>query len=160
MNPELAVLIAEAMSVYFLVLWAHSLRSRAGLAPFYALIGGITAVMSWVTDAGIKVDVAGITFMVGSTVFYTALMLGIFVVYVLDGPRATRIAIATVAGVSRCYTLVLNCKLSGGGQRRNARIRIAPAITEMGADVGSGPIKRRCTVSRRNDPDEDRHSDR
>jgi hypothetical protein len=71
LNPELAVLIAEAMSVYFLVLWAHSLRRHAGLAPFYALIGGITAIMSWVTDAGIKVDVAGITFMVGSTVFYT-----------------------------------------------------------------------------------------
>jgi uncharacterized PurR-regulated membrane protein YhhQ (DUF165 family) len=118
MNPELAVLIAEAMSVYFLVLWAHSLRRRAGLAPFYALIGGITAVMSWVTDAGIKVDVAGITFMVGSTVFYTALMLGIFVVYVFDGPRATRIAIATVAGVSVMVPLIavilhLQMKVSG-----------------------------------------------
>jgi hypothetical protein len=56
------------MSVYFLVLWSHFLRGRAGLAPFYAVIGGITAVMSWVTDAGIKVDIAGVTFMVGSRV--------------------------------------------------------------------------------------------
>jgi uncharacterized PurR-regulated membrane protein YhhQ (DUF165 family) len=100
MNTELTILIVEAMSVYFCVLWAHSLRKHAGLAPFYALLGGITAVMSWVTDAGVKVDVAGITFMVGSTVFYTSLLLGIFVVYVFDGPRATRIAISTVAGVS------------------------------------------------------------
>jgi uncharacterized PurR-regulated membrane protein YhhQ (DUF165 family) len=38
--------------------------------------------------------------MVGSTVFYTALLLGVFVVYVFDGPRATRIAISTVAGIS------------------------------------------------------------
>ena len=100
MNAELLILIVEAMSVYFCVLWAHSLRRQAGLAPFYALLGGITAVMSWVTDAGVKVDVAGITFMVGSTVFYTSLLLGVFVVYVFDGPRATRIAILTVAGVS------------------------------------------------------------
>lgn len=94
------ILIIEAMSVYFCVLWTHSLRRRAGLGPFYALLGGITAVMSWVTDAGVKVDIAGVTFMVGSTVFYTSLLLGVFVVYVFDGPRATRIAISTIAGVS------------------------------------------------------------
>jgi hypothetical protein len=52
MNADLTILIVEAMSVYFLVLWSHFLRNRAGLAPFYALIGGITAVISWVTDAG------------------------------------------------------------------------------------------------------------
>jgi uncharacterized PurR-regulated membrane protein YhhQ (DUF165 family) len=106
MKSELAILIVEAMTVYFLVLWAHSLRSRTGLAHFYALIGGLTAVMSWVTDAGVKVDVAGITFMVGSTVFYTSLLLGVFVVYVFDGPRATRIAISTVAGVSVMVPLI------------------------------------------------------
>ena len=100
MNSELLILIAEAMAAYVLVLLAHSLRNRAGLAHFYALIGGLTAVMSWVTDAGVTVEVAGVSFMVGSTVFYTSLLLGVFVVYVFDGPRATRIAISTVVGVS------------------------------------------------------------
>ncbi len=118
MNSDLTVLILEALSVYLCVLWAHSLRRRAGLAPFYALLGGITAVMSWVTDAGVKVDVAGITFMVGSTVFYTSLLLGVFVVYVFDGPRATRIAILTVAGVSIMVPLIasvlhMQMKISG-----------------------------------------------
>jgi uncharacterized PurR-regulated membrane protein YhhQ (DUF165 family) len=64
------------------------------------LIGGLTAVMSWVTDAGVKVILPHVELMVGSTVFYTALLLGVFVVYVFDGPRATRIAISTIAGVS------------------------------------------------------------
>ncbi|HAA03768.1 MAG TPA: hypothetical protein DCZ69_17480 [Syntrophobacteraceae bacterium] len=118
MKSDLLVLILEAMSVYFLVLWAHSLRNRFGLAHFYALIGGITAIMSWVTDAGVKVQVAGITFMVGSTVFYTSLLLGVFVVYVFDGPRATRIAISTVAGVSIMVPVIavvlhLQMKISG-----------------------------------------------
>jgi len=118
MQNELLILIVEAMAVYFLVLWAHSLRHRAGLAHFYALIGGLTAVMSWVTDAGVKVEVAGITFMVGSTVFYTSLLLGVFVVYVFDGPRATRVAISTIAGVSIMVPLIaivlhLQMKLSG-----------------------------------------------
>jgi len=106
MKTELLILISEAMVVYFLVLWAHSLRDRFGLAHFYALIGGITAVMSWVTDAGVTVQIAGITFMVGSTVFYTSLLLAVFAVYIFDGPHATRIAISTVAGVSAMVPLI------------------------------------------------------
>lgn len=100
MNGDLLLLMAEAVCVYLLVLGVHALRVRCGLAPFYAMLGAVTAVMSWVTDAGIQVEAAGITFMVGSAVFYTALLLGVFVVYVMDGPRAARIAILTVAGVS------------------------------------------------------------
>lgn len=42
----------------------------------------------------------GITFMIGSTIFYTSLLLGVFVVYVFDGPASARTAIFTVAGVS------------------------------------------------------------
>ncbi|MFA5205238.1 MAG: hypothetical protein WC708_12645 [Lentisphaeria bacterium] len=106
MKHELIILILEALAVYFLVLWTHSLRHRAGLAYFYALLGGLTAVMSWVTDAGVRVDFAGISFMVGSTVFYTSLLLGVFVVYVFDGPRATRVAISTIAGVSVMVPLI------------------------------------------------------
>ena len=106
MGNEIVVLIVEAMTVYFLVLGAHSLRHRFGPVHFYALLGGITAVMSWVTDAGVAIHVLGITFVVGSTVFYTSLLLGVFVVYVFDGPRATRITISTVAGVSAMVPLV------------------------------------------------------
>ena len=43
-------LIIESVLVYLLVLFAHSLRYRAGLGPFYALLGGLTAIMSWVTS--------------------------------------------------------------------------------------------------------------
>jgi hypothetical protein len=114
MTSELLILIAEAIAVYFLVLWAHSLRNKLGLAHFYALIGSLTAVMVWVTDAGVRVDVPGVSFMVGSTVFFTALLLGVFVVYVFDGPRATRIAISTIIGVSvmvPVITLVLHWQL-------------------------------------------------
>jgi hypothetical protein len=94
------------LAAYALVLRAHALRFRFGLAPFYALLGGLTAIMSWVTDAGVAVETMGITFMVGSTVFYTSLLLGVFVVYVFDGPRAARTAISTVVVVSVLAPLV------------------------------------------------------
>lgn len=100
------LLFLEAMAMYLLVLGAHALRHRYGKAYFYALLGGTTAIMSWVTDAGAQVTVAGITFMVGSTVFYTALLLGVFVVYVFDGPRNAQVAISTVMGVSIMMPLI------------------------------------------------------
>ena len=118
MQSELLILICEAIAVYFLVLFAHSLRSRLGLAHFYALIGSLTAVMVWTTDAGVKVQLLGMSLMVGSTVFYTALLLGVFVVYVFDGPRATRIAISTIIGVSTMVpiiTLVLHWQIHLSG---------------------------------------------
>jgi hypothetical protein len=46
MGNEAHILIAEAMTVYFRVLWAQSLRHRFGPVHFYALIGDITAIMS------------------------------------------------------------------------------------------------------------------
>lgn len=109
MENEVTILIIEAMTVYFLVLLAHSLRHRFGSVYFYALIGGITAVMSWITDAGVTIHVGGVTFIVGSTVFYTALLLGIFVIYVFDGPRSTRIAISTIVGISLIIPVIALC---------------------------------------------------
>ncbi|BEQ14278.1 GGDEF domain-containing protein [Desulfoferula mesophila] len=106
MNYELIILMIEALAVYLLVLGTHSLRHRFGLAHYYALIGGVTAVTSWVTDAGITAQVGGVSFVVGSTVFYTSLLLGVFVVYVFDGLRATRIIISTVIGVSIMVPLI------------------------------------------------------
>lgn len=100
MNTNLIILILEAIAVYLIVLYSHSLRNKFGLYHFYALIGGLTAIMSWVTDAGIRVEAFGISFMVGSAVFYTALLLAVFIIYVFDGPKATRIAISTIIAVS------------------------------------------------------------
>ena len=100
MNLSVLLLGLEAIIAYLFVLGAHSLRRRFGQGYFYALLGGMTAVMAWVTDAGFQIDVSGITFVVGSTVFYTALLLGVFVIYVFDGPGMARIAISTVLFVS------------------------------------------------------------
>ncbi|HET6485775.1 MAG TPA: hypothetical protein VFH83_05120 [Spirochaetia bacterium] len=106
MTSELLILICQTAVVYLLVLGMHSLRRRTGLSLFYALLGGLTAIMSWVTDAGLSVHVGGVTFVVGSTVFYTALLLGVFVVYVFDGPLSARTAILGVAVVSTLTPLV------------------------------------------------------
>jgi len=141
MNSPVTILIVEALVVYFLVLWAHSLRHRFGPVHFYALMGGLTAVMSWVTDAGMRVEISGIYFNVGSTVFYTALLLGVFVIYVFDGPRTTRILISTVIGVSIMVPVIamvlhLQDTLLAGGTLQDVpvpslRINAASVLTTL-----------------------------
>lgn len=141
MNSTVWILIIEALAVYFLVLWAHSLRHRFGPVHFYALMGGLTAVMSWVTDAGMRVEISGLYFNVGSTVFYTALLLGVFVIYVFDGPRTTRILISTIIGVSVMVPLIAtilhlqNTLLSGGTLQDvpipSLRINTASVVTTL-----------------------------
>jgi hypothetical protein len=141
MDTAVILLGCEAVLIYILVLSTHALRHRVGLGPFYALLGGMTAIMSWVTDAGLQVEVAGFTLVVGSTVFYTSLLLGVFVVYVFDGPRAARIAILTVAGMSIITPVtaaLLQAQLGppGGGALRfipdpSFRINVASVLTTI-----------------------------
>lgn len=137
MSLNLTILIIEAMAVYFLVLVAHSFRNKFGLYHFYALIGGITAIMSWVTDAGVRVDAFGISFLVGSTVFYTSLLLAVFIIYVFDGPRATRIAISTIIVVSvfvPVISIILNTQINLSDYPALAKIPI-PSLRINSASV-------------------------
>lgn len=97
---DVIFLIIQAAVVYGLVLLAHAVRHRWSMYPFYSLLGCLTALMAWVTDSGAAVQIGGMTFLVGSTVYYSALLLGILVVYVFDGPQATQRAIFIIIGAS------------------------------------------------------------
>lgn len=100
MNYEILALIAGSLLVYVSVLLTYACRLRWGKAPFYVLLGSLTAIMSWITDVGVVVEAGGVTFKVGSTIFYTALLLGVFVVYVFEGPIPTRHLIFAVIAMS------------------------------------------------------------
>ncbi len=106
-DSVLIILVLEAVTVYLIVLCVHSLRYRVGLSPLYLIMGVIAAVNSWITNIDVYVETTGTTFMVGSIVFYSGLLLGVFVVYVLDGPQQTRRSIFTIARVSILMPIVV-----------------------------------------------------
>ena len=82
------------------MLGSHALRRRLGLAPFYAVLGAYIAVASLAPNAGLDIQIGGFSFIIGSVVFYTAIMLGVFALYVCDGPHAMRSAVVILAFVS------------------------------------------------------------
>jgi hypothetical protein len=100
MVTPLLILTVEALVVYAAVLGAHALRHRYGSVYFYSIMGAIAAIMSWVTDAGVMFNTGWATFNIGSTIFYTALLLGVFVVYVVQGPQPTRLVMTMVVVIS------------------------------------------------------------
>jgi hypothetical protein len=109
MSAGLTILIVQLVLLHCLVLAAHALRHRIGRLPFFVLIGGLTAITTWATDAGVAIHIGGLSFLVGSAVCYTSALLGVFVVYVIDGSRATRILIASMIGMAllACVMAVL-----------------------------------------------------
>ncbi len=118
MNNDLLILILEVLFFYTLVLGLHSLRHRITFTPLLTLLGGMAAIMYWVAAAGISVELFGLSFFVSSTIFYTSFLLGVFVIYLFDGPLATRNAIVVIIVVSVMVPLVslglnLQAELSG-----------------------------------------------
>ncbi len=133
-------LLVGTMLIYLLVLTSHGLRHRFGLALFYGIMGGLTSIMAWSTDAGLAMDVNGVRFLVGSAVFYTSLMLGIFVIYTFEGPSATRVAILTVVVISTLTPITLfalRCLMNATGQSvdliplPDLRLNVASVITTL-----------------------------
>lgn len=100
MSLGLVLLCVEALAVYGLVFAVHAARDRFTLAPYFALLGMLAAILRWATDAGILYQAGPITLLLGSVVFFTAILFGIFLLYIFDGVQAAQIGIYTVVAVS------------------------------------------------------------
>jgi PAS domain S-box-containing protein len=86
------------------VLMVHTLRRRYSLAFLYAVLGMIVATI-WITPQAMSVSIWGMNFLLGSTVLYSCVLIGVFVSYVFDGPSAGRAAIAVVVGGTILFPL-------------------------------------------------------
>lgn len=96
MNVSLLFLLLETLTALALVLTAHGLRKRFGPGPLYGLLGLFAALMVFSTDTAAAVQWGPFHFLVGSTVFFPALLAGVFLLYVFDGPASARAGIGIV----------------------------------------------------------------
>ena len=122
MSLGLALLLAEAVAVYGLVFATHAARDRFTLTPYFALLGVLAATLRWTTDAGLMYQAGPFTFVVGSVVFFTAILFGVFLLYIFDGVQAAQIGIYIVVAVSIVSPLVA--------------VLFRLQLAEMGADAG------------------------
>lgn len=106
MSLGLILLLVEALAVYGLVFTVHAIRDRFTLLPYYGLLGVLAATLRWTTDAGIVYELGPLTLILGSVVFFTSLLFGVFLLYLFDGVKAAQIGIYTVVAVSMLSPLL------------------------------------------------------
>lgn len=91
----------DLLVVCGLILWLHWMSPRYGLAPLMLCLSAVVAIVHTLGALGVYVRAPNdLLLIIGSTVLVPAALLGILVIYVVQGTTATRITIFGVLGVS------------------------------------------------------------
>ena len=98
------LLLAEALLSIFLVLGAYSLRRRFSLGFFYAAIAFVL-VLLWSLPQDLGVQVGSLRFLIPSSILFSSLLVGAFVSYIFDGPRAGRVSIGVILGGTILFSM-------------------------------------------------------
>lgn len=102
MNSATVYFILEAVAAFSIVVGVHALRRKTTLVYSYVVLA-FMRLASWAATPASLVSVGPLTLGVGSNVFFSAVLLGVFLLYVADGRRAGRVAIAVVVGTGLLY---------------------------------------------------------
>lgn len=92
--------LLQSVFVYLIIFTFHALRRRITIAPLYVLLGGIGWIMYWITDAGVRITLFGTPVLVGSTVYFSAIIITVFIIYLFDEPEVTRRTVTIVIGIA------------------------------------------------------------
>ena len=103
MPVQFLFLCIQTLILWLLVIVLHRQKNRFTLIPLYAYIAVLTLLTHNLSDLGFAVTMSGWFFLISSFSFFTALMLGILFIYLFEGPRATRLALFVILGVSFFY---------------------------------------------------------
>jgi len=96
--------LIEILVVLSIVTGVHALRHKTSLVFCYAMLT-FTTFASWATPHDAVMMLFSLDFHVESSVFFTASLIGVFLLYVADGPRAGRMGIVVVVATGLLYCL-------------------------------------------------------
>jgi PAS domain S-box-containing protein len=128
-----------------LALTLHRARSRLGLAPLAIYLGGLVAILQTPGLGLLNVEIIGIQFRLASHVILPTILLGLLVVYVVDGTIQARpileaiILVAFLLGILQIYAPIFHA-LSGNPGLNSIQdvypLRLLAASTlTLGVDV-------------------------
>jgi|WetSurMetagenome_2_1015567.scaffolds.fasta_scaffold22714_2 diguanylate cyclase (GGDEF)-like protein/PAS domain S-box-containing protein len=105
LSTSTILLSFEALLLCSLVLVIHSVRNNYSLAPFYALLGGISVLMWWSLEHQVMINFNQWELHFASILF-SILLIGIFILYVLDSPFAARMGVFSILLISLIFWLI------------------------------------------------------
>lgn len=101
------VLAVQTLFLWLLVVIFYRVRHRYTLIPLYGYLAVATIFTHNLTDLGFAIVGRELFFLIGSVSFFTTLMFTVLFLYLLEGPRAGRLALWTILGVSVFYILLV-----------------------------------------------------
>lgn len=107
MGTPFVFLCIQTLVLWLAVIFLHRLKHRFTLIPLYAYLAVLALLTHNLSDLGFSVVVQNWFFLISSFSFFTTLMLGIFFLYLFEGPRATRLALYIILGTSILYISIV-----------------------------------------------------
>lgn len=100
-------LFIQTLFLWCLVVILYSLRKRYSLLLLYGYLAIITVLTHNLSDLGFSLQIGRWDFFIGSVSFFTTLMFITLFLYLLEGPKAARLAIITIFGSSILYFILV-----------------------------------------------------
>ncbi len=97
----------QTLFFWTLLIYLYRQKERLTLVPLYCYLAVMTVFTHNLSDLGFTVVFNQWYFFVGSFSFFTTVLLGVLFIYLLEGPRATRLAFYIILGVSFLYILIV-----------------------------------------------------
>lgn len=103
------LLIVHTLFLWYIVFSLHKNRVKMTLLPLYSILGALTILTHSLSTSGAQVTYFDTIFLISSTAYFTPLMLGVIILYLMDGPAAARKALQIVLGISilHVFTVLL-----------------------------------------------------
>lgn len=101
------ILAAHTILFWFILLYLHKKRDKITLIPFYAVLSALTILTHVLSTSGAHVTFMNTFFLISSTAYFTPLLMGIYILYIIDGPAAARKAFQIIVGVSLLHVLTV-----------------------------------------------------
>ncbi len=101
------LLALQTIVFWVIVVFLYRARSKYTLVPIYSYIAILTILTHNLSDLGFSLVHGDWFFLIASVSFFTTLMFATLFLYLLEGPRAGRIALWVILGASAFYVSVV-----------------------------------------------------
>lgn len=105
-NPFI-FLCLQTIILWSLVIFLHRKKEVFTLIPLYAFLALLTLLTQNFSDLGFAITFDNLFFLISSFSFFTPLMLGVLLIYLFEGPRATRFALGIIASTYILYVGII-----------------------------------------------------
>lgn len=103
MFSPLIFLCIQTITLWFIVIFLHRKKEHLTLAPLYSFLAVLTILTHNFSDLGFAITFNNLFFLISSVSFFTSLMLGVLIIYIFEGPKATRLALFIILLTSFVY---------------------------------------------------------